>query len=59
MLASFDVVSMLTSVPQDQAFQINLETLTNLDPFGFGYDPVMPDFEYMAELLHLILIELF
>jgi hypothetical protein len=52
-LASFDVVSMFTSVPQDQAFQITLETLANLDPFD--YDPIMPDIEYMTELLRLVL----
>ena len=52
-LASFDIVSMFTSVPQDEAFQTTLETLANLDPFD--YDPIIPDEEYMAELLKLVL----
>ena len=52
-LASFDVVSMLTSIPQDQAFQTTLETLANLDPFD--YDPIIPDEKYMTELLRLVL----
>ena len=52
-LASFDVVSMFTSVPQDEAFRVTLETLANLDPWS--YDPMMPDKEYMAELLRLVL----
>ena len=52
-LASFDVVSMFTSVPQDEAFRTTLETLANLDPFD--YNPVIPDEEYMAELLRLVL----
>ncbi|XP_072046859.1 uncharacterized protein [Amphiura filiformis] len=52
-LASLDVVSMFTSVPQDQAFRVTLETLANLDPFD--YDPIIPDMKYMAELLRLVL----
>ena len=30
-----------------------METLANLDPFD--YDPLIPDEEYMAELLRLVL----
>ena len=52
-LASFDVVSMFTPVPQDEAFRTTLETIANLDPFD--YNPVIPDEEYMAELLRLVL----
>ncbi|XP_072014778.1 uncharacterized protein [Amphiura filiformis] len=52
-LASLDMVSMFTSVPQDQAFRVTLETLANLDPFD--YDPIIPDMKYMAELLRLVL----
>ena len=44
-LASFDVVSMFTSVPQDEAFRTTLETLANLDPFD--YNPAIPDEEYI------------
>ncbi|XP_072017043.1 uncharacterized protein [Amphiura filiformis] len=44
---------MFTSVPQDQAFRVTLETLANLDPFD--YDPIIPDMKYMAELLRLVL----
>ena len=44
---------MFTSVPQDEAFRTTLETLANLDPFD--YNPVIPDEEYMAELLRLVL----
>ena len=50
-LASFDVVFMFTSawsVPQNQAFQTTLATLANLCPFG--YDSIMPDKEYVAEI---------
>ena len=52
-LASFDVVSIFTSVPQDEAFRTTLETLPNLDPFD--YNPVIPDEEYIGELLRLVL----
>ena len=52
-LASFDVVSVFTSVLKDEAFQTNLEILANLNPFA--YNPVIPDEEYMAELLRLVL----
>ena len=52
-LASLDVVSMFTSVPQDQAFRTTLETLTNLDPCA--YDPPVPGMKYMSELLQLVL----
>ncbi|XP_072044562.1 uncharacterized protein [Amphiura filiformis] len=50
-LASLDVVSMFTSVPQDQAFRVILEALANLDLF----DSIIPDMKYMAELLRLVL----
>ncbi|XP_072030628.1 uncharacterized protein [Amphiura filiformis] len=52
-VASLDVVLMFTSVPQDQAFRVTLETLANLDPFD--NDPILPDMKYMAELLRLVL----
>ena len=48
-LASFDVVSMFTSVPQDEAFQTTQETRANLDQFD--YDPIIT--EYMAERVRL------
>ena len=52
-LASFDVVLMFTWVPQDEVFRVTLEILANLDPWS--YDPMMPDKEYMAELLRFLL----
>ncbi len=52
-LASLDIISMFTSVPQNEAFEVTLNTLANADPFL--QDPIMPDIEYMAELLRLVL----
>lgn len=52
-LASFDIVSMFTSVPQDEAFRITLEILSNLN--SLDYDPPLPDMKYMSELLRLVL----
>jgi hypothetical protein len=52
-LASIDIVSMFTSVPQGEAHEVAMETLAKLDPCTF--DPPMPSLEYMGKLLTLVL----
>ena len=52
-LASLDIVSMFTSISQEEAFSVAMETLASVNPFD--YDPMMPDLKYMGELLRIVL----
>lgn len=52
-IASIDVVSMFTAVPQEEAFETAMETLAKVDPASF--DPPMPSLAYMGKLLKLVL----
>ena len=52
-LASIDIKSMFTSVPQNEAFEVAMETLANLD--ANSYDPPIPKLKYMSKLLKLVL----
>ncbi|XP_072046899.1 uncharacterized protein [Amphiura filiformis] len=52
-LASIDIVSMFTSVPQREALEVALDALEGVDPLSF--DPPMPSLKYMEKLLTLVL----
>jgi len=52
-LASIDIVSMFTSIPQDEAYDVAMATLEKLNPFS--YDPPMPSLKSMGKLLKLVL----
>jgi len=52
-LASIDIVSMFTSVPQEEAYEVAMETLAKLGKWSFN--PPMPSLKYMGKLLKLVL----
>ncbi|XP_072020417.1 uncharacterized protein [Amphiura filiformis] len=52
-LASIDIVSMFTSVPQEEALEVAMEALEGVNPLSF--DPPMPNLQYMRKLLTLVL----
>ena len=52
-IASIDVVSMFTAVPQEEALEVAMETLAKLNPFS--YDPRMPSLAYMRKIIKLVL----
>ena len=53
LLASIDVVSMFTAVPQEEALEIAMETLANI--FPSSCDPPRPSLAFMSKLIKLVL----
>ncbi len=52
-IASIDVVSMFTAVPQEEAYDVAMSTLAKINPTS--YDPPMPSLAYMRKILKLVL----
>ncbi len=52
-VASIDVVSMFTAVPQEEAYEVAMETLSKVN--RFSCDPPMPSLAFMGKMLTLVL----
>jgi hypothetical protein len=52
-VASIDVVSMFTAVPQEEAYEIAMETLAKINPLSC--DPPMPSMAFMRKIVKLVL----